>query len=101
MTKSRIPDIGDKAPAFAIGALDQEGTRLAGYAAFTGGVAVMSIGALLFILFPEPIARLLTNEPAYAAILLRETNACVRFRYANLAFRREGIFHDPRYRLAW
>ena len=54
----------------AIGALDQEGTRLAGYAAFTGGVAVMSIGALLFILFPEPIARLLTNEPAVIAAAL-------------------------------
>ena len=54
----------------AIGALDQEGTRLAGYAAFTAGIAVMSFGALSFILFPEPIARLLTNEPAVIAAAL-------------------------------
>jgi multidrug resistance protein, MATE family len=54
----------------AIGALDQEGTRLAGYAAFTGGVAVMSFGALLFIIFPGPIARMLTDDPAVIAATL-------------------------------
>jgi len=54
----------------AIGALDQEGTRLAGYAAFFAGIAVMAIGALSFIFFPEPIARLLTNEPAVIAAAL-------------------------------
>lgn len=54
----------------AIGALDQDGTRRAGYTAFLGGAAVMSVGALLFILFPEPIARLLTDEPAVIAATL-------------------------------
>ena len=47
----------------AIGARDQAGTRVAGYAAFAGGAAVMSIGALIFIIFPRPIARLLTDDP--------------------------------------
>jgi MATE family multidrug resistance protein len=54
----------------AIGALDQEGTRRAGYAAFAGGVAVMSFGALLFIIFPRPIARMLTDDPAVIAATL-------------------------------
>ncbi|HUP44277.1 MAG TPA: MATE family efflux transporter [Thermoanaerobaculia bacterium] len=51
----------------AIGARDHEGTRLAGYAAFAGGAIVMSIGALLFILFPRAIARMLTDDPAVIA----------------------------------
>ena len=51
----------------AIGAGDHEGTKAAGYAAFAGGAMVMLAGALLFILFPRPIARLITSEPAVIA----------------------------------
>ncbi|HEU4522729.1 MAG TPA: MATE family efflux transporter [Thermoanaerobaculia bacterium] len=54
----------------AIGARDHQGTRLAGYAAFAGGAAVMACGALLFILFPEPIARLITDDPGVIAAAL-------------------------------
>lgn len=51
----------------AVGALDLRATRLAGYAAFAGGALVMTLGALLFIVFPRPLARMLTTDPAVIA----------------------------------
>jgi multidrug resistance protein, MATE family len=47
----------------AIGAADARGTRLAGLTAFGAGAGVMSIGALLFLLFPRQLASLLTDRP--------------------------------------
>jgi len=47
----------------AIGALDQQGTRRAGLAAFAVGGAFMSFCALLFVLFPAALARVLSGEP--------------------------------------
>lgn len=51
----------------AVGARDQPRTRAAGRAAFTGGMIVMSCGALAFALFPRGLARLLTNQPGVIA----------------------------------
>jgi MATE family multidrug resistance protein len=46
----------------AIGSGDPAGTRIAGRMAFVGGTIVMGISAVAFALFPEPIARLVTDE---------------------------------------
>lgn len=46
----------------AIGAHDAVGTRTAGRMAFVGGTIVMGISAIAFALFPEAIARLVTDE---------------------------------------
>lgn len=47
----------------AIGARDSAGTLTAGRMAFVGGVIVMGISAIAFALFPEGIARLVTDQP--------------------------------------
>lgn len=48
----------------AIGARDARGTRLAGLTAFAAGTGFMAIAALAFLLFPRPLALLLTNQEA-------------------------------------
>lgn len=48
----------------AVGARDQEATKIAGHTAFIGGVVVMSAGALLFITMPRLLARVITDVPA-------------------------------------
>jgi MATE family multidrug resistance protein len=45
-----------------VGARDVTATRLAGRAAFLGGMSVMGISALAFALFPRAIARLVTDQ---------------------------------------
>ncbi|HEY0593040.1 MAG TPA: MATE family efflux transporter [Thermoanaerobaculia bacterium] len=52
----------------AIGARDQGGTRLAGLTAFAAGTGFMSLAALMFLLFPRPLALLLTNQEAVLSI---------------------------------
>lgn len=54
----------------AIGAGDPIRTRLAGHAAFLGGAGVMAAGAVLFMLAPRPLARLITDEPEVIATTL-------------------------------
>jgi MATE family multidrug resistance protein len=51
----------------AIGARNAEGTRIAGNAAFIGGIVVMGISAAVFALAPAPLAHLFTNQPAVIA----------------------------------
>lgn len=46
----------------AIGARDESGTRMAGHAAFIGGLLVMGVSAVAFALAPGLIARLITNQ---------------------------------------
>ncbi|HEX6178966.1 MAG TPA: MATE family efflux transporter [Thermoanaerobaculia bacterium] len=46
----------------AIGARDQQATRLAGYVAFAGGAIVMTLSALIFVAFPRALARMLTTD---------------------------------------
>jgi len=48
----------------AVGARNAEATRIAGHAAFMGGVVVMSSAALLFITMPRILARVITDVPA-------------------------------------
>jgi multidrug resistance protein, MATE family len=57
-----VSSAGSVRVGLAVGAGDQRGTKIAGHAAFLGGVAVMVVGALIFVLFPRELARLLTNK---------------------------------------
>lgn len=45
-----------------VGARNALATRLAGHAAFIGGIVVMGVSALTFWLFPRAIIRLVTNQ---------------------------------------
>jgi MATE family multidrug resistance protein len=51
----------------AVGAKDQAWTRRAGLAAFAVGLGLMGIGALLFLLIPGPLTRLVSNQPEVLA----------------------------------
>lgn len=51
----------------AIGARNAEGTRIAGFAAFIGGMLVMMVSAAAFALAPGALARLFTNQPTVIA----------------------------------
>ena len=51
----------------AIGARNAEGTRIAGNAAFVGGILVMGVSATIFALAPGALARLFTDQPAVIA----------------------------------
>jgi MATE family multidrug resistance protein len=46
----------------AVGARDQPRTRTAGFAALTGGVGIMLVGASIFAFAPRAVARLLTDQ---------------------------------------
>jgi MATE family multidrug resistance protein len=52
---------------WAVGARDREGARRAGLATFGAGAAFMSCSAMLFLAFPDAIARALTADPAVIA----------------------------------
>lgn len=45
-----------------IGARDAMATRFAGHVTFLGGAAVMAVAAIVFALFPVPLARLITDQ---------------------------------------
>ncbi|HSP17147.1 MAG TPA: MATE family efflux transporter [Thermoanaerobaculia bacterium] len=51
----------------AVGSRNVAATQRAGRAAFIGGAAIMSIGALTFALAPGTLARLVTNKPEVIA----------------------------------
>ena len=51
----------------AVGARDPRATRIAGRAAFLGGITVMAVGGLLFLLFPRALARLITDQEGVIA----------------------------------
>ncbi|HET9210463.1 MAG TPA: MATE family efflux transporter, partial [Thermoanaerobaculia bacterium] len=53
----------------AIGRRDPTGARLAAEACLVMGAATMLTGAALFILFPGPLARLYTSDPAVIAMI--------------------------------
>ena len=57
-----IAAAGSVRVGIAIGSRRLEATRVAGRAAFIGGGAIMSIGALLFALAPRQLARLVTDQ---------------------------------------
>jgi MATE family multidrug resistance protein len=57
-----IAAAGSVRVGIAIGSRALEATRIAGRAAFIGGGAIMSIGALLFALAPRQLARLVTDQ---------------------------------------
>ena len=57
-----VASAGSVRVGHAIGARDQAATRVAGHAAFAGGALVMGVGAIAFAFFPQPIARLITDQ---------------------------------------
>jgi MATE family multidrug resistance protein len=54
----------------AVGRRDAPGARHAGIAGFTASTAFMSLTAIIFIIAPEPLARLITDQPAVVAAAL-------------------------------
>src|SRR5512143_1857674 len=52
---------------WAVGAGDAAAARRAGLTAFGAGAGVMSLAALAFLLFPRPLARAMTDDPAVLA----------------------------------
>ena len=57
-------DLGSVRVGLAIGAGDQQTTRVAGHAAFAGGAVVMGACALMFAAAPRALARLVTDQRA-------------------------------------
>jgi MATE family multidrug resistance protein len=57
-----IASAGAVRVGLAVGARDQPRTRMAGFSAITGGIAIMLAGAAVFALFPRAVARLLTDQ---------------------------------------
>ena len=53
-----------------IGARDAAATRFAGHTAFFGGAAFMAVSALMFLLFPRAITRLVTDQENVIAAAL-------------------------------
>jgi MATE family multidrug resistance protein len=62
-----VASAGSVRVGLAVGARDQARTRIAGFAAITGGTGFMLIGALIFALFPRAVARLLTDQETVIA----------------------------------
>ncbi|HVT44352.1 MAG TPA: MATE family efflux transporter [Thermoanaerobaculia bacterium] len=52
----------------SIGARDQAATRTSGMVAFAAGCGVMSLSALMFLLFPRQLASILTNDTSVLAV---------------------------------
>src|SRR5438445_1319744 len=57
-----VATAGSVRVGLAVGGGDRHAARLAGYAAYIGAAMVMSAGALVFIIFPAELARLITNQ---------------------------------------
>jgi MATE family multidrug resistance protein len=53
-----------------VGARDPVATRVAGHAAFAGGVALMGVAALAFTFAPRALARLITDEANVIAVAI-------------------------------
>jgi MATE family multidrug resistance protein len=62
-----LGNAGSVRVGLAVGARDREGARRAGIAALLGAAGFMSASALLFVAFPEAVARLMTDDPAVVA----------------------------------
>jgi MATE family multidrug resistance protein len=58
-----IAAAGSVRVGLAIGARDPVATRNAGHVAITAGALVMGVSAMMFMLFPRVIARLVTDQP--------------------------------------
>jgi MATE family multidrug resistance protein len=62
-----IGNAGAVRVGLAVGARDRPGARRAGVAALVGATTFMSAAALAFVIFPGPIAGLMTDDPAVRA----------------------------------
>ena len=51
-----------------VGAQDRLAARSAGHAAFAGGIIVMAVAALLFVMIPAELSRLLTDNTSVIAV---------------------------------
>lgn len=62
-----IGNAGSVRVGWAVGARDPARARRSGLAAFGAGAAFMSLGAIAFLLFARPLARLMTDQPEVVA----------------------------------
>jgi MATE family multidrug resistance protein len=62
-----VGQAGSVRVGWAVGRGDQAAVRRSGLVSFAGGVTVMSISGLLFLLIPEQLARALTDQPEVVA----------------------------------
>jgi MATE family multidrug resistance protein len=62
-----IGNAGSVRVGWAVGARDPARARRSGLAAFGTGAAFMSLGAIAFLLFARPLARLMTDQPEVVA----------------------------------
>ena len=62
-----IGNAGSVRVGWAVGARDTAAARRAGLTAFGAGAGFMSLWGLAFILFPAPLARLMTDQPEVVA----------------------------------
>jgi MATE family multidrug resistance protein len=62
-----IGNAGSVRVGWAVGARDTAAARRAGLTAFGAGAAFMSLWGLAFLLFPGPLARLMTDQPEVVA----------------------------------
>lgn len=58
---------GSARVGWAVGARDAAGVRRAGLVAFGSGAAFMALSSLLFVLFPTPLARVMSDRPDVVA----------------------------------
>jgi MATE family multidrug resistance protein len=58
-----IGNAGSVRVGWAVGARNTPQARLSGLMAFASGAAFMTVGALVFALFPQPLARLMGTPP--------------------------------------
>ena len=61
---------GSTRVGLSIGRGNASATRAAGHAAFIGGAAVMTVAALTFAIFPEPLANVITHDRGVLAVAL-------------------------------
>jgi multidrug resistance protein, MATE family len=62
-----LGNAGSVRVGLAVGAGDAPGARRAGLAALSAGSAFMALNGLVLLLFPGPVARLLTDDPGVIA----------------------------------
>lgn len=68
---------------WAVGARDTPAARRAGLTAFAAGAAVMSISALLFWLFPRPLARALSDQDEVISAAVPLLAVCAVFQLSD------------------
>jgi MATE family multidrug resistance protein len=78
-----IGNAGSVRVGWAVGARNTPQARLSGLMAFASGAGFMSLCALLFALFPEPLARLMGTPPEVIPLLVPLLLVCAVFQISD------------------